>query len=901
LFRRGRDEDDLAREIEAHLQLIEDQLIADGMSAGEARPAARRAFGGVEQVKERQRDERSFRWVGNSWLDLKLGARILVKYPGLTLVGGLGMAVAIAIATGTASVVSAMLNPALPLDEGDRLVAMQLWDRAANEPERRILPEFLLWRDQLTSVHDVSAFRQLSRNLIADGGQPETVRLAEMTASGFRLARVSPLLGRHLVDDDERAGAAPVVVIGYDAWRNRFASDPAIVGRAVQLGETIHTVAGVMPQGFGFPVNHGFWVPLRTSGLIDEQANELELFVFGRLAPGATLETAQAELGAVGVRSAAGAAARDVELTPRARPYTYQFSDVDDPANALGLSLTRLVVTLLIVLVAVNVAILVYARTATRHGEIAIRSALGADRRRIVGQLFLEALVLSMASMGVGLAFIAVVLARLDDALVPVFGQLPFWFQLGLSWSAVLYSLGLTGLAAAIVGVVPALKATGQRMQAFLQSLSSRQGSGLQLGKTWTLLVIAQVAFAVAVLPGAIFHAWVTVRAGIASPGAGAREVVTAQLLLDDPSSFSVQRGELAKDAASRYGERHAELMQRLRAEPGLAGVTFALAVPGDEPTVWVEVEGQAMPIESEATAFAIEAGRFGHEARFNRVGVGFFEAFEVPVLTGRTFTAADADAGASAVIVNRSFAQAILGGGNVLGRRLRYVGRSGDAREGHVELERWYEIVGVVTDFPASATTVGPVGAKLYHAAAPGQFYPVTLAARVQGPARPAAGGRVREIAAEVHPNLQLRNVFTMDEILRREQAVTRLFAAVLAVVTLSVVLLSAAGIYSMMSFTVSERRREIGIRAALGADPRRILASIFSRALVQLAAGALLGAVAAVLLERLTRGDLMQGNGPVVVPIVVLVMIGVGALAALGPARRGLRVDPTEALRAG
>jgi putative ABC transport system permease protein len=265
----------------------------------------------------------------------------------------------------------------------------------------------------------------------------------------------------------------------------------------------------------------------------------------------------------------------------------------------------------------------------------------------------------------------------------------------------------------------------------------------------------------------------------------------------------------------------------------------------------------------------------------------------------GRGFDEADARATSSAVIVNRSFTERIAGGSSVLGRHVRYVGRSGGARAEYVELGRWYEVVGVVGDFPANATGVGLVDAKLYHAAAPGQMQPLTLAARVRGTAQATVAGRLREIAAAVDPSLQLRDVFMMDEVLRREQGVARLVAAVLVVVTLSVVLLSAAGIYSMMSFSVTQRRREIAIRAALGADPRRILGSIFSRAMGQLAIGAVFGVVAAALQERASRGDLMEGNGAVVLPIVVVFMTVVALLAALGPARRGLRIDPAEALR--
>ena len=302
---------------------------------------------------------------------------------------------------------------------------------------------------------------------------------------------------------------------------------------------------------------------------------------------------------------------------------------------------------------------------------------------------------------------------------------------------------------------------------------------------------------------------------------------------------------------------------------------------------------------QSEASGYAVRAGTFGHEARFNRVDVDFFDAFDVPILAGRAFNAGDAGPAANAIVVNRTFAQRIVGDGEVLGRRIRYVGRSGDARPEHIEFERWYEIVGLVSDFPAKTTEARSVDAKVYHAASPGEISPVTLALRVRGGAPAAFTGRLREIAASVDANLQLRDVLSMDEVLRQEQQLLRLVAVALALLTLSVVLLSAAGIYALMSFTVAQRRREIGIRAALGADPRRIVGSIFSRALGQLAIGAVLGVTAAVLADGVSGGDLMEGNGAIVLPLVSLFMVIVGLLAALGPARRGLRINPTEALR--
>jgi len=306
--------------------------------------------------------------------------------------------------------------------------------------------------------------------------------------------------------------------------------------------------------------------------------------------------------------------------------------------------------------------------------------------------------------------------------------------------------------------------------------------------------------------------------------------------------------------------------MRRLEAEPQVSSTTFAMAIPGNEPSAKIDTEN---------------AG--GLDVRLNRVDVNFFRALDVPILAGRGFE--PADVASAVVVVNQSFALRIFRG-DALGRRIR------------VESGRWYEIVGIVRDFPAGVTP-GMLDSqlKLFHPAAAGQVQPVTLSLRVRDGAPSTFARRLSEIAVAVDPDLQLLNIRSLDDALRQEQWIRRLEAAMLGGISLSVLLLSSAGIYALMSFTVSQRRKEIGIRIALGANRKRIIASIFSRALGQLAMGNALGAAAAAALE--SGNNLMRDNGAVVLPIVALFMMAVGFVAALGPARRGLCIEPTEALR--
>jgi putative ABC transport system permease protein len=830
-----------------------------------------------------------------SVLDLKLGVRMLGRNPGLTVVSSMSMAVAIAITAGSFAMLYTFTSPTLPLDEGDRIVAIQQWNTEANASERQVLHDFLIWRAELRQVEEVGAYYGVSRNLVERGVRAEAVRVTEMSAAGFRVARVAPLMGRTLDDRDEHAGAAPVAVIGYDIWRDRFAADPSIVGRELQLGSRTHTVVGVMPEGFAFPVDDRIWVPLS----VDSAPAPLtgpSLSVFARLAPGATFESAGAEIAALGARLASDHPDSHARLQPRVLPYTYPFFDLDDPSAVWFVHLAQSLISLILVIVCVNVAILVYARTATRQSELAVRAALGARRGRIVMQLFVEGLVLSGLSALAGLALAAVGLRQINMATEAVFPQLPFWWHFNLSPGTVAYVVGLTLLAGSIVGIIPALKVTRATAQDGLKMFSPGGGSGMQLGRTWTFMIVAQVAFAMALLPPILYHAWDATSHVLAKPGTAAEEIVTATLVMDRTTGGP-------DDAAmrARYAARHGDVERRLTSEPGVTAVTYAVVPPGEELAMVIEAEGVAPPGDP-VNYNIVEGSRSGFLARFNRVDPGFFEMYDIRVLAGRAFT--QADAGSRAIVVSRTLVDRILGGGDPLGRRIRYVGRSRESRAAvgrdagtAVEEQPWYEIVGVVSDFPAS--TGAEWHARIYHPAARDEYHAWTIAARLPGGAPADFATRLRDIAFAVDPDLQVRGVTTRAQIMEREKGVWRVIAAVLGALTVSVVGLVAAGIYAMMSFTVARRRREIGIRAALGADPRRILTGIFSRAFAQLALGAVIGLAISIGFDALGEGDLLQGAGAIVLPAVAVFLTVVGLAAAAVPARRGLRIQPIEALR--
>ena len=819
-----------------------------------------------------------------SWLDVRLGLRMLAKYPGLSLVSVTGMSVAIAIGAVAFGVISTIMDPTVPLDEGDRLVSIRNWDTRSSSPDLRALHDFAAWKSELQSVSELGAFRSESRTLRVDDGTRHLVEVAEITASGFAIARVAPVMGRPLITEDEREASPHVVIISEDEWQRRFGRDPHILGRPLRLGSTTHIVVGVMPESFRFPINHRYWIPLRVDPARYEPGNGPAISVFGRLADGAAIENAQSELSAIAARMAAQFPETHEHLRARATPYTYPFLGIDNPATAMLLRSAIVVISMLLALVAVNVAILVYARTATRSGEIAIRTALGASRRRIATQLFVEALVLSLIAAVVGLTGAGIVLAEILDIMQP--GQaasFPFWIEFGLSAELVAYVAVLAVTSAFIVGVLPALKATGRRVQSSLQRLSSG-GSGLHLGRMWTALIIAQVAVAVAVLPFAGYLASQSVRRAGAEAGYAADEILRARLTMEaDEVPAGVDPEAHLRASAARFSERADQLVRRLEAEPMVGGVTFTSTLAGYP---FQRVEGDAGK-----TVWAF----------VNRVDTDHFAVLGVPVTGGREFLDADVRAGGNQVIVNRVLAEEVFGGGNVLGRRIRYVARNPGTEAGTAPAGPWLEIVGVVPDF-AIQGDLEPPHARLYEPIALSAITPNTaLNVRIRGAVATTFAQRFREVVAEVDPALQLHDLRTAADAERMSRRSLALLSVVTAAVVLSVMLLSAAGIYAMMSFTIVRRRREIGIRSALGADPRRLLRDIFARASAQLLAGVAVGLV----LAAFVGGPLGTGSGPleanglVMLPAVATLMVIVGLLAALSPARKGLSIQPTEALR--
>lgn len=818
-----------------------------------------------------------------SWLDWKLGARLLLKYPALTIVGGISLAAAIAIGAVGIEVAGELLYKRLPFPEGGRVVRLETQDTAASRVEPRVLHDFAIWRRSLKSVAELGAARVSERNVLTGEGRVEALRVAEITASAFPLTRVPPLLGRPLQPTDEMPGSEPVVVLGYEVWQRQFLQDPAIIGRVVTVGRTARTVVGVMPPRFGFPRNQQVWVPLLVQDAAPREGPAVQ--VFGRLADGATWQDAASELDVVSARFAANQPTTHAQLRTRVRAFAGRTPG--DPLRLEDLAV-HAIVLLLLGAVSANVATLIFARTAMRESEMVVRHALGASRARVVAQIVTESLVLALAAALLGLVVAQTTVRYAWARASQIIGDdgLPFWVDVRLEPATVAYALLLALVAAALIGLLPALKATGGSVLRGLQGITSTGGT-MKFGGIWSFIVGAQVACTLLFVPAAVGIFTNSLQNESRWPAFPTERYLTLRLQMDN-EALSGERGVPDdRQIGARRARAYEELAGRLREEPGVTHVTHGDRLPTMAPE-WVAVE-----MEQDGAPPARLQGNYEGGFAMAAVGAGYHDAFGAKVVAGRGLHTADAGTPNGPVVVpvvvNEAFMRVV--GRNPVGARVRTLQR-GRQRE----LGPWHEIVGVVTDLGMLFPADWDGAAYIYRAASAAELDPVVVAVRVEGDAAPLAP-RVAALARQVDAGLHLRDIVTLDDIVAQEHMRMVGGSVVFGSVLLVALVFSAASLYALMAVAVARRTREIGIRIALGASPRRVLGSVFARAGRQLGGGIIAGNSLILLLAW--RADSLTADLLVSSVITSVIMAAVGVLACAAPARRALRIQPTEALR--
>src|SRR5262245_45932920 len=505
-----------------------------------------------------------------SGLDWKLGARMLLKYPALTIIGGLSLAAAIAIGVIGIELADELLYKRLPFDEGSRVVRLETRDLAAAREEQRMLHDFAIWRRSLKAVTELGAARVTERNVLTGEGRVEALRVAEITASAFPLTRVPPLLGRPLQPADEQPGAEPVVVLGYDVWQRQFLQDPAIIGRVVTVGRTSRTVVGVMPQRFGFPRNQQVWVPLPAQDAPPREGPPVQ--VFGRLAAGASWHDAAAELDVVSARAAAEQPATHAQLRTRVRAFAGR-----TPGDPLRLETLAIHAIVLLVLggVCANVATLVFARTAMREPEMVVRHALGASRTRVIAQIVTEGLVLALAAALLGLVVAQTVVRYAWIRATQIMGEaLPFWVDLRLEPVTVAYALLLALVAAVLIALLPAVKATSASVQRGLQGITSVGGT-MTFGGIWSFIIGAQVAVTLLVVPAVVGIYTNSLHEESKLAAFPTERYLTFRLSMNNEARAGDDGVPDDATIAARRARAYDALADRLREEPGVSHVTF--------------------------------------------------------------------------------------------------------------------------------------------------------------------------------------------------------------------------------------------------------------------------------------------------------------------------------------
>jgi putative ABC transport system permease protein len=798
--------------------------------------------------------------------DLRFGFRMILKNPSLAAIAVTAFALGIGLTTVTFSIVYGALLRGLPVPEPERLIHLE-----ESRPEHGIesqpvsIPDFADWRAQQTAFEDLSGFAVGTANLAVAGEKPERYSAAYTTASMFDLVRVRPHIGRALGPADDAPGSPQVVLLSDDLWRNRFGADPGVLGRTIRLNGEPTTIVGVMPPRFRFPILQDLWVNLRPDPTAVPRGEGRRLEVFGRLKPGASLEGAGANLAAVTRRLGDTWPATNAGIVPLLKPYTEEF--MGDEVSAMLYTMLAGVFGVLLIACA-NVANLLLARTALRGREVAIRTALGASRARLVSQLLSETAVMAAGGAVLGLVIAAVGIRMFNNAMVDA--RPPFWIDIRLHPPVLLFSLGLTLAASLAAGLVPALQASGSRMYDVLKD-ESRAGAGFRLGRFSRGLVLAEIALSCALLVAAGLMTKSVVKLRHVDFGFRSSQVFTAEIALFESAE---------PDTAARVVFLE-ELLPRLAAIPGVGAAAIASTIPGEDGNFnYVAIEGRAYAAEADYP-----------EMRYSAVSPRFFDIFNARPTQGRVIEASDRLGTLPVAVVNASFARTHFPDESPVGRRIRF-GR-GDSKE------PWRTVVGVVPDRHMDGVeNEEPEGVYVPLSQRPHEL--LSLVATAEGnPMR--LTGQVAAAVAQLDPDLPVFNILSHAELVSRRTWYYRVFGTLFMVAGLVALFLAAIGLYGVMAFSVTRRRHEFGVRMALGANAQAILRLVLGQGLRQLALGIALGLGGGLLLARglqLVLFGVNPSDAQVYAGIVAVLGL-TGLLACLVPARRATRIEPLTALR--
>jgi putative ABC transport system permease protein len=872
LFGRGRVEQELNDELRFHLEKLIEENVAKGMTLEEARYAALRELGGLEQIKEECRDMRRVNWIENFLQDVRYGLRMLAKNPGFTAVAVVTLALGIGANTAVFSLVDTILLRPLPYRSPEQLVVVsETLPQMGGDTEIGVAAgEYLDYRDRNRSFVKTGAYEAAGFNLTGEG-TPARVNAAAVTASVFPLLGVPPRLGRTFTADEERSGSTPVVVLSFSLWQNHYGADRGILGKTIKLDEKPYLVVGVMPPSFMFPSDGeplseraDLWVPeIFTPDRLQDRLREFGVGLIGRLKPGVSEQQAQADVSHI---AADFMQQYHYSGTVRVVPKVHAFAAFAvQKARPLVMLLMAAVACVLLIACA-NVANLLLARGSYRGHEMAIRSAVGAARPRLLGQCLVESLLLSLFGAGAGFA-LAVLLVGGARTFGPA--DVPRLQEVAVDPSALLFTVVLSLLTTLLFGFVPAWRLSHASPQDCLRE-SSRAAGARATHRLQSFVAVAEIAMALVLLVGGSLLLQSFVRVLNVPLGFRPEGIFIVRTLFDgarypDP----IKRAVVQK-----------ELIDRLSHLQGVQAVASASHLPlSDTRQIGFRLE-HAAPDDF-------------HWAENSLVSPGYFRAMGIPILRGREFTAQDRQDTPLAAVVSETLARQYFPGQDPMGQRFHWGDRA------------LFTIIGIAGDVHISALDRDPPP-MIYNSmfqVESGASERTALLLRLD-PGRQhdqSLSNVIRQQIWLLDRDLPIYNFATLQTLVSESVAQRRFTTVLILSFALIALALSLVGLFGVISFLVAQRQRELAIRMALGADRAGVCWMVMKRGAALALAGSAIGLVLFPLGARLIRATLYQTSAydPATLLLVSALLLGIALLASYLPARRATKVDPMVALR--
>ena len=812
--------------------------------------------------------------MGTLWNDIRYGIRMLFKTPALSAVAVITVALGVGLTTHTFSIVYGSLLKGLPYEGSERLMVLDR-NRPSDGTENMsaTVHDYTDWREQQTVFEDLAAARSGTVNIADSDARPERFDGGFVSAGLFSQIGVQPLMGRGFIDQDDAGHTPQTIILGYDVWQNRYGGDPNILGQTIRANARATTIIGVMPPNFHFPFQQDVWMPLNLDPVQIPRGEGFSVQVFGRLREGISVQEAATQMSEIGRRLAT----EHPQTNEGIGVNVQTFIEASMPTEIRAVLWMMLAAVFGVLLIAcANVANLLLARSLVRSKEVAIRSALGASRARVIRQLLVEAMVISVVGGIVGIVLSHVGIDVFNSFLVDI--DKPYWIDIALHPPVLVFAISVTLLSSVVAGTVPAFKASGAAIHNILKD-ESRSSSSTRMGRFSTSLVVAEIAVSCALLvtAGMMIRSVVNLRA--------------VDLGFETAGVFTARVGLFEADYPDDESRRQFfdQLQARLQAIPGIqhAALTTSLPATGTGGS-WFAAEGEPYAVDSDYPS-ALRA----------TTTPDFFAAFGVDFREGRDFTVQDRNGSLPVTIVNESFAQRYFPDKSPLGRRIR-LGRS------QSELP-WMTVVGVVPNLRTASGGPGGLGSgdvrqeTIYTPLAQWPTRFLSIVVKTAGDPM-AMAPQVRDAVAAIDPNLPIYWVDSMDGVIADNTWVFGLFGSLFMIFGTVALFMAAVGLYGVMAFSVSRRTQEMGLRMALGAYGKDIVRLVLKKGLVQLALGMAIGLGAGVAMTRPLQFVMFDVNpgDPVVYAAIVGALGLAGILACLVPARRATRVNLVDALRA-